>query len=196
MSGHDFVIAPGGWIAPLSEAKRKEIKKQFPGVAADNVEREAGAYVLWRDAIEKSPSPGEARQTLNSLRAQVEHLRAAIEPVAHGPLGRFVRAGSFPIVGGNALNELGPALQRAGAALASASTKIPSGRARAARHRLTIALAQIVAEAGLVVDARPQGPLCRLVGIVLEAAGEQPSDVRRIVKPIAAKWKKPPAAVG
>jgi hypothetical protein len=196
MSGHNFVRTPGGFVPDLSAAKRKAIETKFPAVPVESVAREAGFYRLWRDAIEQTPAPHEARDELTKLLEQIERLRKLLEPITAGPLARMVDMAPLPAPRRDTINELAAALHRASVALDRTVEALPEGRAFTARHRLTVAVARIVEAAGLDVDATPNGAVCQLVGHVLTDVGEQPTDVRKIVEPITRDWKKAPEIRG
>jgi hypothetical protein len=74
--------------------------------------------------------------------------------------------------------------------LAKAEADIPKGHRRTERERLVRTLAAILQDAGEVLDAKPKGTLCQVVEIVLQDVGEEPSDVRKIVRPVVLALEK------
>jgi hypothetical protein len=69
------------------------------------------------------------------------------------------------------------------AGLGHAAARLPRGRARNPHALLARNLANILAATGECLDARPNGALCRVLGVVLDAAGEQPSNIPSIARP-------------
>lgn len=178
----NFAFPASGWHRDLSSHARQEIERRFPTLPVDKISSEAGCYVIMRDA--KHPSPDEARKTLRRLRRQARELHDAVHPVALAPLRGFIDQAAGLIEAPVDLADLRTALLYFDRAFSKAISFIPAGRRRSSREQLVRALASILLEAGEHIDARPQGTLCLLVGIVLLDVEETPSDVRKVVEPV------------
>ena len=178
----DFAFPAIGWHRGLSPQARQEIGRRLPTLPVDEISREVGYYVIRRDA--KHPSPDHARKMLRRLRHQARELHEAILPATLGPLRSFIDQAAGSIEAPVKLEDLRTALLYFDAAFAKAATFIPAGRRRSPRERLVRTLVSILLEAGEAIDARPQGSLCLLLGIVLQDVNEKPTDVRKIAQPV------------
>ena len=76
-------------------------------------------------------------------------------------------------------------------ALRVGRSSLPGGRRITPGQKLTREVALILLDEGIEIDATPNGCLCGIVGVLLFAAGEKPSNVTSIVRPILAEVKKP-----
>jgi hypothetical protein len=175
----DFMFPVTGWLRDLSPKARKAIAKRVPALSVDNVSRAAGYYALMRDA--DHPSPDEARKTLLVLQQQARELNLGIMRL--GPLHTFVMQAAA-MTEGTEIETWTGALCDCERALAKARTYIPKGVRRSPKDRFISELAALFQEAGEPISAKPKGAFCAVVDIVLRDVGEEPSDVRKIVKPL------------
>jgi hypothetical protein len=176
----DFIFPATGWRRELSDNARKQILRVLPTLPIDKISREAGWYVILRDA--DHPSPQEARATLHHLQKLAIKLHATLQEV--GPLRSFIEQSAALIEAPIALQDFQIALLYYERAFSKTATFIPQGRRRPPRERLVRSLVSVLRDAGENIDATPQGALCRLIGIVLEDVGENPSDIPKIVRPV------------
>jgi hypothetical protein len=175
----NFAFPASGSLRDLSLRARQEIGRRFPNLPVDEISSEAGCYVIMRDA--KHPSPDEARKTLQSLQRQARKLH---DEMQSEPLRSFIEQAAILVRAPVGLDDLRTALSDFDMVFAKAITFIPAGRRRSPRERLVRGLANILLEAGEAIDAKPQGALCLLVGIVLLDVEEAPTDIRKIVQPV------------
>jgi len=179
----DFMFPTGGWLRDLSPKAREEIARRVPGVPVEAVAHEAAYYVLMRDGEKSAPTPAGARAKLHRLQIRCRKLHDDLQNSELAPLTGFVEQAAA--LQGEThyrlMSDLRENLLRAEAALAKARTWIPAGHRRTPRDRLVWNLKAILETVGQVADARPKGPLCQIVNVILEDADEEPSSVTSIV---------------
>lgn len=181
----DFMFAAAGWRRDLSERAQKEISKHVPSLPIDLVSKEAGYYVIQRDAA-KHLLPEEAREALRMIQHKARALRDTMQRTPYPLQHEISRAAVLQTLPVN-FEDLQLTLFHLEYACSKAITIIPEGRRRSARERLVSALAAIFQDANEAIDAKPRGTFCRVVEIVLQDVGEKPSDVRKLVEPTVRK---------
>jgi hypothetical protein len=193
MAKHHLVLGPvSGWLAPLPDNARKEIEDRWPTAPFSAIEKEFGYYLLMRSSLEKQPAASDIRKQYEDLCEKVSELLTLASEFERNQLGSFMWQEAAMRDVPSPLRPLVEWLTRTKALLPYVSKYLPDGHAPNARHWLTWQLSSILSDANLTVDARPKGALCYILGVLLEAAGEQPSSPVEIVKPIVAKMKKTP----
>ncbi|MFC6493243.1 hypothetical protein [Ancylobacter dichloromethanicus] len=152
----------------FSASSKSELGRWFPMLDLAVIEREAGFYLILRNASSEHPSPQAARKRIESLRRRCFDLFSDLQAGALGPLRGVIDQAAPPGCRSSTTHALAEMTQ----ALATAENRIPLGRRRHPHHSLVLNLAAILRDKGL--DAAPKGgsPLCRLVEIVLASVGE------------------------
>lgn len=142
------------------------------------LERAALAYAaLW---TEPPGTHGEIQASLIELRALIWRLDRKLSNLSEGVKGRLCFADEF---------EDGAGIDRARLSLSALKSMIQTAEnrapARSDKRNFRVSLVQdlacLVADAGHEVSEKASSPLVRLTGIVLDACGDRPSGVRRIV---------------
>ena len=177
----DFEFSAFGWLRDLSLGAQNEIAQRFPTLPVDRISREAGYYVIRRDA--QNPSPGQARETLRAIQRTAHVLHDAMQGAPY-PLQPIINQAAVSQNLSVDLEGLQSALLHLKFACSKAVTFISEGRRRSPRERLVCALVGIFRDAGKTIDAKPKGAFCQLVEIILQDVGEKPSDVRKLVQPV------------
>ncbi|MBZ9910410.1 hypothetical protein LB557_30940 [Mesorhizobium sp. BR115XR7A] len=190
MTRKQFLVqSVAGWLAPLPKRTRDEIKKCWPELPLAKIESEFGWYLLERDASDAQPEGGEIEKRYTRMQTHISDLIEDVAWLRGNNLGTVVEQVSPPEYS-DSLKTLYDALVVAGALLPRARKYLPKGQQVNPRHLLALRLGLIVTDAGLPVNKKPTGPLCRLVEILLEAAKESPSSAVMIVTPILGHLKK------
>lgn len=191
MPRHNFAPHVGGWKLALSENGRAEIKHRWPGVPLEAVNDRLGWYVLRRDAARSAPPPNEVAEDLRGFLEQVRALRMAVERLQHTAQGAAIsqNAAVLPGAGPDLMGELLNSLAVASAVVPGVLEILPSGRPQSPRDWLALELAALVREAELEVNAKPNGPLCGLLAVLLQEAGEPQASAVGIAKRVLANNK-------
>lgn len=180
-----FIVQPmAGFVARLPDAARNEIETRWPSLPADRIEREYESYQLIQPAVKAQPEAAELKRRFARIERAVANLKEELQwlnstNLAHEVSRVCARAERAETLA-NAIDNL-TTLQ---VALPYVRKCLPDGHQLTARQRLAYCIGLIIGEAGLPIDERPKGPLCQVVEILLQAAGENPSNVVTIVKPM------------
>jgi len=186
MRRHTFTRASAwGWAEPLPSRSMAEIRRLFPELEAADVEREFGYFLILTRAEADTPPAHEMKAELDRFRSDVEALHANAAELGRNNLGALIRQTCGLADDYDALNDLELALERMKALLPGVINRAPAGRSIPAQHVLAGNLARLLSDAGLPVDSKPQGHLCVLLGIVLDAAG-YPGGARPIARAMLA----------
>lgn len=188
------LLAPvAGFMPGLSEAVRREILNRIPSLSPEEIDDEYGAYLLYRDADQ--PTPDELRAQIDDILRVIRLLQekvGALTPAA----SHLIDESSVLTSGRRVLYTLPEVLGYAEIGIARAQNRTPRGRRLTPRARLIRNLAWILHRAGLEVDAKPNGSLVTVTGILLQHAGEDIQDTRRIVTQAIKGWQLPCVAKG
>lgn len=171
----------GGWLTPLPLASRAEIARRWPSVSVSQIESEFGYYLNERDG--RAPPANEQRKALADLRAKLRSAREAADRVRQlYPSMAYIRA----FLSHQGRPDVWKQMVEASPFIEAVLLQVEARLRRAPRQNphstLARRLASILADAGEVVDARPNGALCGILGVILEAAGEQPSSLPAIAR--------------
>lgn len=186
MSRQILVENASGWITPLPGPVRDKIAQRWPAVSIEWIENEFGNYLLIRDALQRQAEPAEIRERYEAMKERVRELKADIDWLNRNNIGLLMMQSVPPEYHEN-LKDTSRALAILSAILPKAARYLPEGHQMNARHVLVANVRRALESAGLPVNARPNGPLCQIVGELITAAGEATSNVVAIVKPVLKK---------
>ncbi|RWC10788.1 MAG: hypothetical protein EOS52_23760 [Mesorhizobium sp.] len=183
MSGHSFFINKvGGWLPPLPDRIKGEIEKRWPSVPTSAIENCFGWYCLINEAWDREPNPSSVKAEYQRLRKQVDDVVHSLEALRENNIGSIVEQMLFVMEKAETFDRLYFDLIVFQSALKQAARYLPEGHSMTPRSRLVIDLANLLQAVGKPIDATPQGDLCGIVGYVLQAAGEDPTNVPSIVR--------------
>ncbi|MFD1984214.1 hypothetical protein ACFSOZ_16305 [Mesorhizobium newzealandense] len=189
MPNRFLVENASGWVAPLPQFAREELARHWPDVSIEWIETELGYYLLVRDAADRQPEPADIKKRYLRIKQRAKELRADVRWLRGNNLGDMLQQ-SAPLEYFDNLKNLERELVVLDAVLPKADKHLPEGHQGNPRHRLVEVLIEMLDSRGLAVDKRPNGALCSILGILLQAAGEPSENVVEIVKPVLAAWLK------
>jgi hypothetical protein len=188
------IVPSAGFIQPLSKKRRAEIEAKFPSLSIEAIETEFSSYLILRDSDQ--PPLEDLRKEVDSLLNAVRTVQKKLEIISPGASDLINLSGAH-LGHVRVLETLFPFIVFAEASAAHAQRRTPKGQRLMPRTRLARNLAWIVHDGGLEINAKTKkGTLVPLVEILLEDAGEAPSDARKIVTEAMKNWKRPPPNVG
>lgn len=172
---------PGGVVILLPESFKAQVRRDFPTVPLDELDRIASNYKIERD--HKPRTDADSRRDLDQLVKAAVDLRCKLLVMANEPAGAMfdaaMQAGD-PSLQERSIAEL---TRLIGAAKCAVNEmQLPkSGRKVGAKSALVHRLAAMLSRIGITVNKRPKGAMVRLTDLILEAYGESPSDTRKVV---------------
>ena len=186
---HNVPVPVAGYAAGLSVVALQEIARRLPNLRLEPIAIEFSAYVVLRDTKQVDPESLKSEilgllKTVRTLQKKLENLTPAAQ--------HLIDQGAVLAIKNRVVHSLQDHLKSGKSGIARALEIAPTGRRLHPRTVLVLNLACLVREAGMEVDAKPTGPLVTLTGILLGAAHEDPSDVRKIVDETLSRWKLPP----
>jgi hypothetical protein len=184
VGGHNFILDQSWFPQPIPDLERAEIGRRQPSVSLDALDDQFGLYLFLRDSIEAQPKASALRDHMIKFAEQISGTLAAAQALSQNNLGAAIRRETALLGHPGALEELVAALIVLSFALPRAISGMPVGNAQNPRHVLAVGVADIVRTAGLPVNKKPNGPFCLIMRILLEAAGESPSNIVEVVKPL------------
>ncbi|MDG4898058.1 hypothetical protein P9272_31440 [Mesorhizobium sp. WSM4976] len=186
-----FLVEPAaGFVASLPDSVRHQIERRWPALPLDRIESEFITYQLWRPAFDAQPEAAKIEKRYTQLQQMVKKLADEINWLDRTNLGRMVEQSDPTGTHIDILRDTYYRLIALNALLPLARKHLPEGHQKNPRHRLAFNIGSMIADAGLAIDKRPNGALCQVLGIVLQAAGENSSNVVEIVKPVLPLLKK------
>lgn len=191
MSKHSFHVTPvGGFLAPLPHQFRVQIAERWPALDMDAIDRTYGWYLLLRDKSKGQMPANEIAQIVQEFQAQVNAMSTALSHVRGNNIGRLVE--EDPLIHGyeGVLDNLWECLEVLKMSLPRTITSLPKGHLVNPRHLMVADLLPQMQQAKLPIDCKPNGAVCHVTGVFLEAAGEATSSVVAIVRPVIAELKK------
>lgn len=185
-----FLVEPAaGFVKSFPDDARREIKSKWPSVPVKRIEGEFTNYMLYRPAAEAQPEAAEIEQRYTKLQEAVRSLMTEIQWLNRNNLGRVLEQEFLEY--SNILDETYDKLMVVNALLPRGRKHLPQGHQVKPSYPMAFNVGCILQDAGLPINAKPTGPLCQLVEIVLNAAGENPKGgVIAIVKAILPILKK------
>lgn len=210
MSKNDFRLSASGWLVPLTDEVKSTLGRRWPLLPVDKIEGAFGFYIIDRDAFQTDGEPSAMREQIRALARDMKALHDSIRALPLGLKSRIAWGvaeanerlqASAEVFGGkevdlSALEDLQMQCLTMGMICERTAKAIPDGQRQRPRERLVNELAGILSEAGLALDARPNGDLVQVVGVILAAAGDELSDVRKLVRPVVDRWKTSPKKSG
>lgn len=191
MTGHNFILeGNGGWLRPLPTGARAEIQARWPGLNLDATAREFSWYIVRRDATKGQPAASEISQIARDFQAEVLKMIEALETVRGNNIGSLIEAEPARFGYNHVLNDLWKSLQILKISLPRTIPQMPKGHMINNRQVLVRNLVPLIQEAGIPVNYKPNGAVCHVVGVFLDAAGEATSSVVAIVRPVILEMKK------
>jgi hypothetical protein len=172
---------PGGVCREIGAAARAEIERRWPALNVDEISSASKNYQLRRE--HKAETPVSLQATMDNLAAMASGLRVRLLTLSEEANDHLWN--DYKATGQTELFESIPAglwrLQHAAMRAHNAEVGGDGRKQVGARHLLVSALAWQLQKAGLELNARPTGDLCRVVEVILHDLGEHPSDVRKLV---------------
>lgn len=173
---------PGGAVRDLTPRWINDIRVRWPAIDLEAIGLAASIYQISRE--HQAETPREVRKKMDKIVKLAIGLRLEMQTLSEE--ARDHLWGDFQATGsGDLFQSLVPILDRLkGAAMRSHNAEIGNdARTRTgARHQLISSLATQLERIGAQIDARANGHLCLLAGIVLEDLGEAPGDLSRTIR--------------
>lgn len=185
---NEFQFPASGFLRPLSDGVKRKIERRFPALPIATIEKEFSFYVLEEEAARAQPSPDAVRTLLRSMRKDAQRIIASAQKL--GNARRLLAGMSLRPF---SLRELTSRLDEAAEVFALTAGKIPPGHYTTPEERLVRGLTGILRAASKTPDAKPNGALVQLMGILLTDADpkRERKDVRKLVARALSKLDKP-----
>lgn len=180
----------GGFIAPLPDRMATEIKQRLPMLDFERISAEYGWYVIERDAAKADLQPKHISSRYRQMYEQAAALRQNLDWLNLSNIAQMLFHDEKTIEHAGLVGRIRDDLLKLELVLKRGEHLLPRGHQVNMRHELVKRLIPILEAAALEINAKPTGPLCMLVGILLEAAGETASNPVEIVKPALRGLKK------
>jgi hypothetical protein len=170
---------PGGTPIPLSEGAQAEVRHKIPGLPMDRINRVVEEYRIYREHTPAKPK--QVREEIERIVKLTSELRLAIALASEETRDQFAIASR----GRELIYQAHPFLSELGAQARAAfnvSPKPRKGDRANADGPMIRSLAGIIESVGKIADAKGNGPLCRLVEIVLRDTGKHVADIPDLVE--------------